>query len=166
MRPTAAMFFVLACAGLTSTATAADFAVFVSPASQIVTQGQTTGYGVTILSTGGFTGVVALSLQNPVGTPSFSPTTVVVPPNAGAGSTLIIMTSNTTPTGTFGMTVVGTSGGISHAIPISITVNPPPNFTLSITPASQTVTQGQSATVQHDLAPGLNLPRFRKKTAA
>ena len=120
-----------------------DFTLSASPASQTVTQGASTTYNVTVNPTGGFTGSVAFSVSGlPSGAAgSFNPTT-------GNSSTLTVTTSSTTPAGTYPLTITGTSGPLSRTAIVSLVVNaaPTPDFTLSASPASQTVTQGASTT--------------------
>ena len=110
---------------------AGDFQMAATIASQTVNPGQNTGYGITITSVNGFSGVVGLSLSGlPAGaTGTFNPASV-----AGAGtSSLAITTSVATPPGAYNMIVTGTSGAIVHTVGIQLIVNPatPGDFTLS-----------------------------------
>jgi polygalacturonase len=119
-----------------------DFSISATPSSQTVTVGSGTSYTVTISPISGFTGTVNLSVSGlPIGTTaSFNPTSV-----AGSGnSTLSVSTSSTTPTGTYTMTITGTSGSLTHSTTVTLVVNavPTPDFSISATPSSQTVTQG------------------------
>src|SRR5258708_6995976 len=128
----------------------ADFSVSVSPSARTVTQGGSVTYAVTVQSLSGFNSSVSLSVLNLPGNQvlpgtGFSPQTVTPPSNGTVGSTLTIVTNNQTPTGTFSMTVQGVGGGLTRTFPISITVNAP-DFTISVSPSSNTVTQGGSAT--------------------
>jgi hypothetical protein len=118
-----------------------DFTLSASPASQTVTQGASTTYNVTVNPTGGFTGSVGFSGLPSGAAGSFNPTT-------GNSSALTVTTSSTTPTGTYPLTITGTSGSLSRTALVSLVVNaaPTPDFTLSASPASQTVTQGASTT--------------------
>src|SRR5262249_58628101 len=78
-------------------------------------------------------------------TASFSPGTVT-----GSGnSTLTVTTTGSTPTGTSTLTITGTSGSLTHTTTVSLVVNaqaPPPDFTESGSPSTQTVIQGSAAT--------------------
>jgi hypothetical protein len=122
------------------TSATADFSLSASPASQTVTQGNSTSYTITINPSNGFTDSVNLSVSGlPAGaTPTFTPDP------AANTSSLSITTTGTTPTGTYPLTVTGTDGALTHTTGITLVVNPPPNFSLSASPASQTVTQGNS----------------------
>src|SRR5215472_6490166 len=119
-----------------------DFSVSATPASQSVTQGNSTSYTVTVTPTGGFTGTVNFSVSGlPANaTASFNPTSVT-----GSGSsTMTVTTASTTPTGSFPLTITGTSGATSHTASVTLVVNAPVvgDFSISATPASQTVTAG------------------------
>ena len=117
-----------------------DFSLSASPASQSVTQGAGTSYTATVTPSGGFTGTVTFSASGlPAGAAAtFNPTSV-----AGSGSsTMSVTTSSTTPTGSYPLTITGTSGTLTHTASVTLVVNPPPNFTLSASPASQSVVQG------------------------
>ncbi len=124
------------------------FQVSSSTGPQTVNKGQTATYAVNVALVGGFPLPVQLTLTNaPSGvTPTFNPQTQ----NPPFTSTLSIATTNSTPTGTFIMSVNGTSGSQSHAASITLNVQtaPPPTFDYSITVASVpsvTIPQGGSA---------------------
>src|SRR5260370_736525 len=59
-------------------------------------------------------------------------------------STLSITTSSTTPTGTFPLTISGTSGSTTHTASVNLVVTAPVvgDFSISASPGSQTVTAG------------------------
>jgi len=121
-----------------------DFSVAATPSSQTVTQGNSTSYTATVGALNGFSAAVALTVTGlPTGaTGTFSPASVT-----GSGSsTLKVMISSTTPAGTYTLTITGTSGTLNHSAKLTLVVNTvqPPDFTLSVTPSSQTVTQGNS----------------------
>jgi uncharacterized membrane protein len=124
------------------TTSSPDFALASSPTSQTVVQGASTTYTPTITPANGFSGAVALSVSGlPTGaTGTFNPTSVT-----GSGtSTLTVATAATTLTGTYPLTITGTSGTLTHSATATLVVNVPPDFTLTASPGSQTVTQGGS----------------------
>src|SRR5437899_775809 len=128
-----------------------DFSLSATPASRTVTQGGSTTYTVNISPSGGFTGLVTFSASGfPTGaTASFSP-------NPATGSaTMTVSTTATTSTGSFSGTITGTSGNLSHTTSVSLVVNAAaaPDFSLSATPASRTVTQGGSAAYTVNISP-------------
>src|SRR5437879_12216728 len=77
-------------------------------------------------------------------------------PNPATGSaTMSVSTTATTSTGSFSATITGTSGNLSHTASVSLFVNAAavPDFSLSATPASRTVTQGGSTTYTATISP-------------
>src|SRR5437588_2704320 len=124
-------------------ASAPDFSVSASPASQTVVQGNPASYTVTVTPSGGFSSPVSLSLSAlPAGaSASFNPN----PINNGSGnSTLTITTSASTTAGSYPLTITGTGGGLTHSTTVTLVVNSAssPNFSISASPSSQTVTPG------------------------
>ena len=124
-----------------------NFSITATPASQTVTAGAGTSYTATVAASGGFTGVVTFSVSGlPTGaSASFNPTSVT-----GSGSSsMSVSTSTTTPAGTYTLTITGTSGTLSHSTTVNLVVNPVggvPDFTISVSPTSRTVSRGSSGT--------------------
>jgi hypothetical protein len=122
-----------------------DYSLSATPASQTVTQGASTSYTVTVTPSGGFTGSVTLSASGlPSGAAAtFSPNPVAAP----GSSTMSVTTSASTPTGSYPLTITGTSGTLSHTTSVTLVVQAPatPDFSLSTTPSSVTVTAGSTA---------------------
>src|SRR5438132_449862 len=136
-------------------ASAPDFSVSASPASQTVVQGNPASYTVTVTPSGGFNGPVSLSLSAlPAGaSATFNPT-----PIAGSGtSTLSVTTSASTPTGSYTLTITGTSTSpsLTHSTTVTLVVNSASsgNFSLSASPASRTVTAGNSTSYTATVTP-------------
>jgi len=130
-----------------------DYTVAASPASQSVVQGSSTSYTVTVTPSGGFTGTVSFSVSGlPAGAAAtFNPTSV---PGSGT-STMSVTTSSTTPTGSYPLTITGTSGTLTHTASVTLVVTAPvtPNFSLSASPASQSVVQGASTSYTVTITP-------------
>src|SRR6476660_610229 len=119
-----------------------NFSLSASPSSLTVTQGSSGNSTITVTPSGGFTGSVTLSNSAlPSGvTASYST-------NPTTGTSVVTFTaSSTATTGTTSVTITGTSGTLSHTTSISLTVNATatPNFSLSASPSSLSVTQGSS----------------------
>jgi serine protease AprX len=93
-----------------------------------------------VTPSGGFNGQVSLSASGlPLGASfTFSPNP------ATSSSTLTVATSPSTPVGTYTVTVNGLSGSLSRSATVTLTVQAgsPPDFSLSVTPSSQTVAPG------------------------
>ena len=119
-----------------------DFAISLSPSSRTAIQGSGARYTATITPSNGFTGSVALSSSGlPSGAgASFNPATV----NTSGSSSMSVTTSATTPTGTYTLTVTGASGSLSRSTSVTLVVQPPPDFSLTVTPSNQGVTHGSS----------------------
>ncbi len=121
-----------------------DFSLSSSPTSVSVTQGSSGTSTITVNPLNGFTGSVSLTASGlPAGvTASFSPASTT------GNSTLTLTASSTATTGTATVTITGTSGSLSHTTTVSLTVNAAaaPNFSLSASPASLSIQQGNSGT--------------------
>jgi subtilase family serine protease len=103
-------------------ATAGAFAISVSPTSGSLEQGQSAYAVVTTTVSGGFSAAVALSAT---GVPSgvtgvFSPTSIGAPGSGTSHFTLTV--SRNAPTGTFPITITGTSGGVTHSTVLTFEV--------------------------------------------
>ncbi len=124
--------------------TSSDFTVTPAPSSESLVPGGSTTYTVSVGAVGSFTGSVGLSASGlPAGaTASFSPSAI----GPGASSTLTVTTASSTPVGAPTVTITGTSGSLTHATTVSLNVTAPPDFTISATPSSQTITVGGSTT--------------------
>jgi hypothetical protein len=119
-----------------------NFTLSASPTSVTVSQGGSGSSTITVNPSNGFTGSVTLSASGlPSGvTASFgtNPTT--------STSSVTFTASSTAATGTATVTITGSSGSLTHTTTISLTVNATvnPDFSLSASPSSLTVTQGSS----------------------
>src|SRR6266702_3234309 len=118
-----------------------DFSVSASPSSVSAVQGATSGSSTisSSLTTGSTAQTVTLSASGlPTGaTAAFNPAAVS---SDGGSATLSFTTSNSTPTGSYPITVTGT-GTSTHTttLTLNVTAN---SFRLSANPASVTATQG------------------------
>jgi subtilase family serine protease len=118
-----------------------DFSMSTTPSSQTVTAGSGTSYTTSTAGINGFAGTISLSVSGvPSGaSASFSPTSV----SAGGSATLSV-NSGTAATGTYTLTVTGTASTGTHTNTVTLVINPVPvpDFSMSTTPSSQTVTSG------------------------
>ena len=151
------MLFLLSNTGVPSiarfvqVAQAPDFSLSASPASQSVVQGNGTTYTVNVAAAGGYSGTVGLSVSGlPTGaTGIFNPTSIA----GSGGSTLTIGTASSTPAGSYKLTITGTDGAsLTHTTSVTLVVSGPSDFTISATPASQTVRAGSSTSYTVNIA--------------
>jgi len=129
-----------------------DFTISGSSASQTVNQGNGASYTISITASNGFSGTTALSISGvPANTTtSFNPTSV---PGTGQ-STLTVTTSASTPTGSYPLTITGTSGSLIHTTQVTLVVqssSPPPSVNVAL--ASNGAVALASSTYSDSLAP-------------
>jgi len=121
---------------------AQDFSLSASPASLAISQGSSGGSNIALTALNGFSANVSLSASGLPGgvTAAFNPAT------ATTSSTLTLTASASAAIGTATVTITGTSGSLTHQTKITLTVNPSGSFTLSATPNSLTIAQGNKST--------------------
>jgi sugar lactone lactonase YvrE len=121
-----------------------DFSLSASPSSQSVVQGSGASYSVTVTPSGGFSATVSLSASGlpPGASATLSPASI----SSGSGSsTLSITTSSDSPVDNYPITITATSTSPNLTLSTTVTlVVSPAGFSLSVTPSSQNVTQGNS----------------------
>jgi subtilase family serine protease len=131
---------------LTGGGGSSGFTLSANPSSVSVQQGTSGTSTITSSVTGGFNGVISLSASGqPSGvTVGFNPTSIT-----GAGtSTMTMNVGGSTATGTYHITVTGTSGSTTETTMVTLTVtsSSSPNFTISASPGSVSVVQGNNGT--------------------
>ena len=99
-----------------------DFSISATPSSESIRRGSAALYTATITALNGFASNVTLSISGCPGhsTCTFSPNPVSPP--YPANSTLTVSTSRNTRTGTYPLTITGTSGTLHHSTTVSLTV--------------------------------------------
>ncbi len=121
-----------------------DFSISASPSSQTIVAGNSTNYAVSSSTVNGYTGTLSLSASPAISgvTYSFSPN----PISAGGGSTLTVSSTAGAATGTTTLTITATDGTLTHTTNVSLTINPAPvpDFSIAVSPSSQSVTVGNS----------------------
>lgn len=97
-----------------------DFALTASPTTLQISRGGSGSDTITVSALSGFTGAVSLSLSGLPARVSASLT-----PSSVAGSSLSVMTirvNKPARTGTYNLTITGTSGNLKHSIPLTLVV--------------------------------------------
>jgi len=115
-----------------STSTAPDFTVTSNPSMLTVAQGSSTSATITLASLNGFTGTVILTAAvSPSGPAiSFSSTSIPLPANRSISSTLTVSATSmgiySTPVsnGAYTVTIMETSGSVSHSTTVPVNVGP------------------------------------------
>jgi subtilase family serine protease len=128
---------------LVATSPSPNFTISASPTSVSVVRGSGGTSTITTVISGGFNAAIALTASGaPSGvTVGFSPSSIAAP---GSGSSTVTLTvASTTATGTYSITVTGTGGSITQSTTVSLTVTAPasPNFTLSASPTSLSISR-------------------------
>ncbi len=106
-----------------------DFQLSITPSSQTVAAGGSTGYTVSASALNGFNGPVTLSAAvSPEGpTPSLSAGSIQVSGGGSDTSTLTLSTTTATTPASYAVTITGTGGGLTHSAAVALNVNPPPS---------------------------------------
>ena len=100
--------------------------------------------GISSVSSGGFASVIALSVSGqPSGvTVGFSPSSLT-----GSGtSTMSVQAASSVATGTYPITVTGSSGALVRSTTVNLTVTAPPSFALAASTGSLSLLPGASGT--------------------
>jgi len=144
-----------------SLTTPPDFTLSASPNTPApnIVAGNGGSYTVSVSANTTFDGTISLSSSGlPAGvTGSISPSSVSLAPNGSqSGIQFTIATQATTVPGNYSLTITGASGSLSHAITVPLNIIAPPDFSLTMAPASQSVAAGAPATFFSGSLEGLN----------
>ena len=125
-----------------------DFSLTASPASSSVSTGSAATSTITLTFLNGFTGTVSL-------TESSSPSTGItcsLTSSSFTSSGTSTLSCIPSATGTFTVTLTGSSGSLSHAITFIVTSSVP-DFTITANPLTLTIQAGSSGTSTITIAP-------------
>src|SRR5271166_3009930 len=131
---------------LTITTPGPSFTISASPSSLTIQPGNVGTTTITTTISGGFNSAISLSVSGaPLGVAvSFNPQTIPAP---GAGSsTMTISVFQFAKPGTYKILVTGSGGGIKQNTIVTLTVASSQGFSLSASPASLTIAQGNQGT--------------------
>ncbi len=124
--------------------------------------GGTDSFSVQVVGSNGFNSAIGLSVSGqPAGvTVTYNPASFPAPGN-GEGSILLSVASTTVP-GTYPITLTATGGGVTHSMTANMSVLQPPNFSLTVSPATLVVYQGATAisTITSTISGGFNSPIY------
>jgi hypothetical protein len=100
--------------------TPSDFTISETPATQTVGPGGIAPFTISTVPVSGFNSAVVLAVSGlPTGaTASFSPSSIA----SGGSSTLSVLTTPSTPIGTYTLTITGSSGSLSHSVGAGLSV--------------------------------------------
>ena len=126
-----------------------DFTIAALPASQSIPQGQLATFNVDLASLEDFAGSVTLTVFM---SPSAQNISIALNPvtvslfTGSATSGLTVAIGQATPVGSYTLNVTGTSGRLVRSVLtfLLVTPPPPPDFSLSASPPSLTMTAGSS----------------------
>jgi uncharacterized membrane protein len=129
---------------------AGDYLVTVTPGVKKVFQAGHTSFTATVAPQNGFADPVALFVIGlPVGvTGTFSLTLL-----SSGNSTLNIVVGSSVAPGSYPFTITGTSGPLTHSANATLNVLVQGTYTVTVTPASQTVTRSSTSTYTVTVTP-------------
>jgi hypothetical protein len=124
-----------------------DFSISASPSSLTIKQGAFASSTITVTSLNGFNSAVGLSFSGcPTGATCILSPPSVTPPSGGSATSTLSINAGTAAVKTYTLTVIGTSGSLTHSTTISLRVGAPPtaDFSLSASPRSLSIKRGNS----------------------
>jgi subtilase family serine protease len=115
-----------------TTGIGSDFSISTSPSTVTTQNGSLISSIVTVSSINGFSGVVSLSVNSPLGWNAFlSPSSIVVPLGGSNQSVLSVTSSNVSIAGEYYVTVTGSAGSLIYNEPLMLTIVPPTTLALT-----------------------------------
>src|SRR2546425_188256 len=140
-----------------------DFTLSANPGTVSFDAGQSASSTISLQSTGGFNGAVALTTAS-------SPSGVAgsCAPSSISGSETSTCTLSSSTPGSYTVTVTGTSGSLVHTTSIGVTVTAPstPDFSISANPESVSFVAGETVTSTISLTSTRGVNRAVALTAA
>jgi subtilisin family serine protease len=121
-----------------------SFSLTATPSSASTPAGGTVSYAVSASSVGNFSGDITLSLSGLTGAQAtWSFDKPIITGGAGASQLTVTTTGSLAP-GSYVLTITGTSGAITRTANVTLVVTAPPDFGLTLAPASATVVAGNN----------------------
>jgi hypothetical protein len=137
-------------------AMAGDFTLTASPASvSLVPGGEGQQISVNAVPANGFMGMVNVAITGLPGGVSAQPAALSLTP--GAAQTVTLTASASAAAGSGMATFAGSSGALSHSATVAATISaPPPDYTLTVSPASATIVGGAAGATVNVMATAVN----------
>lgn len=132
---------LLSCGGGSKPEPVSDFSLTSGPATVTLVPGGTPQQiNVSASPTNGFAGAVAVAISGLPAGVSAQPSMLTLTP--GATQPITLTAATTAAAGTATLTLTGTSGMLTHATMVTLTIAPPPDFSLTVSPPTLTLTPG------------------------
>ena len=136
----------------------ADFSLSSTPATAaLVAGGAQQQISVQANPENGFTGTVTVAITGLPSGVTASPATLTLTP--GTAQSVALHAASTAAAGSATVSLTGTSGSLSHSVTVALTVSaavPPPNFSLTVSPTSLSITAGTAGSKVSVLATAVN----------
>jgi len=150
------LLLLASCGGKSTPAAAVDFTLTATPVSISLVPGGT-GQQISVNATpaNGFTGMANVAIAGlPTGVTA-QPATFSLTP--GTAQSVTVTASASAAAGSAMVTITGTSGALSHSATVAATIAaPPPDYTLTLSPASVTVVAGATGAAVSVTAAAVN----------
>jgi hypothetical protein len=149
-------FALSSCGGSSTPPPPASFTLSAAPTTVSLTPGAT-GQSVSLTATAvnGFSQSVSVAITGLPAGVTAAPSSVTLTPGAAAQSVTLTATG-TAAAGSATIKFTGTSGALSSAASVALTVNSPPSFSLSLQPTTLTLTVGATGAKVSVLATAAN----------
>ena len=132
--------------GTVNTPPVPNFSMSASPTTLTLTQGTGGNSTVTVTSVNSFNSPVNLVVSGcPTGANCTLNSTSITPPSNSSAVATLTVSTGTAMAGNYTLTITGTGESLVHSTTVMLKINGPvPDFTISATPSSQTITRGSS----------------------
>ncbi len=143
------LLLLISCGGSSPKSTStpeADFSLSTTPSTITLNPGgPSQQLSITATSMNSFTGTITLTIAGLPAGVTAQPSALILTPGAAQNITFTAASLAAAVTAT--LTLTGTSGNLTHSTTVSATVTPPPDFSLSVSPASLTLAGGSNSQV-------------------
>lgn len=146
---------LMSCGGGFKTEPAGDFSLTSSPTTvTLVPGGSGQQVSVNAVPTNGFSGIVTVAISGLPAGVTAQPSMLNLTP--GSAQTITVTAGTTASAGNATLTFTGTSGALSHFATIIASISAPPDYALSVSPTSLTISAGAPGSQVSIMATGSN----------